>query len=590
MPRRPTSGDAVGAARFFLEGFIERTDSQDHILPKNDTFSPFCGFCRVFPEVPCPSPLLRSAVLSSPRRLLTVVRQRQFSKKKDGGSATDGVSRAAFNKICLEYFEEGMRKPARNGNPGSLESGLAQQRRHFLRGRWRDPQTPTDMAVLKNMWTTMTPEQVAASRALLEDFSRWKPGPAGRGGERLSRKRGSEEEGASENEFDSGDNHSPYPPGAAWDSAPAPMPSKMEVFAPIAPQVPVGPPLRKRINTREVHGKRDMHHAVRMDGPGPLELLCNVAFNSDQMVPHHMSPEHGQGILEPHSLGHDADLAAERLVKGSLGSGWHPHDLDSGAELGASNLSLREDDLALQDDEAHVRRHSHHYPPLPHSHLHAHPMHRMSASVGIDYAHAHPAHLHHAMGPYGGHHMSEGHRLVEGLRDLRGEVLPRHSLRAHPAPHLEGAWDSPSAQYSGPARVGGLPPTHPGPMHHSPHHAPMSHKSPRHAPTPHHGHRAASPRHVSMPHPAHIHPSPRHGPMAHKSPRHMPMSHAGKSPRHTPMGGHMGEMLPPSATASWIKSPGLSHTKPKKIPGRYRLPRTLSRVLSCKLQVSRERL
>ena len=63
MPRRPTSNDAVGAARFFLEGFIERTDSQDHILPKNDTFSPFCGFCRVFPEVPCPSPLLRSAVL-----------------------------------------------------------------------------------------------------------------------------------------------------------------------------------------------------------------------------------------------------------------------------------------------------------------------------------------------------------------------------------------------------------------------------------------------------------------------------------------------------------------------------------------------
>ena len=36
----------------------------------------------------------------------------QFAKKRDGGSATDGVSRAAFNKICLEYFEEGMRKPA----------------------------------------------------------------------------------------------------------------------------------------------------------------------------------------------------------------------------------------------------------------------------------------------------------------------------------------------------------------------------------------------------------------------------------------------------------------------------------------------
>jgi len=77
MPRRPTSDDAVRAARFFLESFIRRTDSQDHILPKNDEFSPFSGFCRVFP---------------------------QFAKKKDGGSATDGVSRAAFNKICLEYF------------------------------------------------------------------------------------------------------------------------------------------------------------------------------------------------------------------------------------------------------------------------------------------------------------------------------------------------------------------------------------------------------------------------------------------------------------------------------------------------------
>ena len=28
----------------------------------------------------------------------------QCAKKKDGGAATDGVSRAAFNKICLEYF------------------------------------------------------------------------------------------------------------------------------------------------------------------------------------------------------------------------------------------------------------------------------------------------------------------------------------------------------------------------------------------------------------------------------------------------------------------------------------------------------
>lgn len=504
----------------------------------------------------------------------------QFSKKKDGGSATDGVSRAAFNKICLEYFDEGMRKPARNGNPGSLESGLAQQRRHFLRGRWRDPQSAADMSHLKNMWANMAPEQAAASRALLEDFSRWKPGPAGRGGERLSRKRGSEEEGGSENEFESGDNHSPYPPGGAWDVAAA-MPGKVDVLASHAP-IPVGPPPRKRTNTREVHSKRDMPHAGRMDGPGPLELLCNVAFNSDHMGQHHMSPDHGHGILEPHSLGHDADLAAERLVKGSLGNGWHPHDLESSVELGPPNLALREDELALQEDEAHARHHPHHYPPHPHPHPLPHPMHRMSVSVGMDYGHAHPAHpahLHHPLAAYGGHHhMREGHRIGEGPRDLRGEMLPPHSHRA-PAPHLEGAWDSPSAQYNGPGaqyngpgRVGGLPPTHPGHMRPSPRHGPMSHKSPRHAPMPHPGMHSAAPGPGPMPHSGHVHHSPRHGPMPHKSPRHMPMAHAGKSPRHAPMGGHpsemRGEMLPPSANASWMKSPGLSHMKPKKIPGR----------------------
>ena len=51
MPRRPTSDDAVQAAKFFLESFIIKTESQDHILPKNDEFSPFSGFCRVYPQV-----------------------------------------------------------------------------------------------------------------------------------------------------------------------------------------------------------------------------------------------------------------------------------------------------------------------------------------------------------------------------------------------------------------------------------------------------------------------------------------------------------------------------------------------------------
>jgi hypothetical protein len=51
MPRKPTSDEALHHARFFLENFIERTNSADHILPKNDIYSPYVGFCRVFPEV-----------------------------------------------------------------------------------------------------------------------------------------------------------------------------------------------------------------------------------------------------------------------------------------------------------------------------------------------------------------------------------------------------------------------------------------------------------------------------------------------------------------------------------------------------------
>ena len=33
MPRRPTSDEALHVARWFLSGFIERTDSQVHFPP-----------------------------------------------------------------------------------------------------------------------------------------------------------------------------------------------------------------------------------------------------------------------------------------------------------------------------------------------------------------------------------------------------------------------------------------------------------------------------------------------------------------------------------------------------------------------------
>ena len=65
-----------------------------------------------------------------------------------------------------------MRKPARNGNPGALEANLAQQRRHFLRGRWRDPVMEDDGQFFLNLSTTLSQEQVSAAHDLLTDYSR----------------------------------------------------------------------------------------------------------------------------------------------------------------------------------------------------------------------------------------------------------------------------------------------------------------------------------------------------------------------------------------------------------------------------------
>ena len=541
------------AARFFLEGFVERTDSQDHILPKNDTFSPFCGFCRVFPEVSAwnaccelivERPGLFVIMLRAPssRRSFGMNLDEQFAKKKDGGAATDGVSRAAFNKICLEYFEEGMRKPARNGNPGSLESGLAQQRRHFLRGRWRDPAVPHDLVALKNLWASMTPEQVAASQDLLEDFSRWKPGPAGRGGERLSRKRGSEDTG-SEGELDSSDNNqAPYPPvGADFPAAP-----RGEALGQ-HPEI-VSPP-RKRMATCDMPGRRDLppHHG-RVDGSGPLELLCNVAFNSDQMSSHHLGPDHLH-MMDPHLLHHEGGLAADRMVKGEMGHVWHAHHLEP-TDLGPAE-ALGDDEGTLSDEQPPTSLDHHRYPPHHmHDHLSAHPMHRMPSTMGMDYGHAH-ARMHGRMGGYGQGMHHDDHLMGEGPRR---EMLPPPSHRPPVPPSLENAWDSPSARpYPAPSRMAGYM--------HPPRHMSMMHKSPRHGPVLH---TSKSPQHGPM-----ANRSPHHGPMR-RSPHNGPAGHPGKSPRHAP-GGHpsemRGEMLPPSS--NWMKSPALSHMKPKKIPGRY---------------------
>ena len=490
---------------------------------------------------PCSS-LLRAEVVEAPNLTLLPppdsprVRT-QYAKKKDGGAATDGVSRAAFNKICLEYFEEGMRKPARNGNPGSLESGLAVQRRHFLRGRWRDLAIPADVAALKALWVNMTPEQESASRALLDDFSRWKPGPAGRGGERFSRKRGSED-GDSGNEADSPDGNEAY--AGSWEPQ-----AQLSAFGidgmDSSRQDMVGPPHRKRANTRELQMKRDIPGG-RMDGPGSLELLCNVAFNSDQSHAHPLGMDH-LPLLEPHGMHHEVDLAADRIVKGELPASWHQHHLDAPVDLVPPQNGDDDHEGGLLDDQRTAGRMMDHASRrIAEPHYHGHPQHQMSAmhrmgGVGVDYEHARRLDMHRHLDMYAPRHMNERHADM---------LMPYPPLPLPPRP-LKDAWDSPVHRpYD--VHVGGLPPSHSGPID-------LGRM---------HGHRG--------PQVGSWHKSPRHGPEGNrKSPHHGPMrppaAANGKSPRHAP--GHAGEMrgdMPPP-NGSWMKSPALRHMKAKKIPG-----------------------
>ncbi len=79
---------------------------------------------------------------------------------------------------------------------------MAQQRRHFLRGRWLDPADPADEEMLRPILAKMPPHQAKATIDLLTEFSRWKPGPAGRGGERTCRKRSLSPSGSLDEESD----------------------------------------------------------------------------------------------------------------------------------------------------------------------------------------------------------------------------------------------------------------------------------------------------------------------------------------------------------------------------------------------------
>jgi len=111
----------------------------------------------------------------------------QHANVRDGGTSVDGVSRAGLNKLVGSQYNEGMRKPARNGNPGDVDSpGASKLARHFLKARWRDPDDPEDCMVLQQMFSTMERRDVDHCILVLREFSSWRPGPAGRGGARAN--------------------------------------------------------------------------------------------------------------------------------------------------------------------------------------------------------------------------------------------------------------------------------------------------------------------------------------------------------------------------------------------------------------------
>jgi len=153
---------SVQAVHDFLKIFVAPSESDDDILPKNGAFSPFYGFSRIYP---------------------------QHTNLQDGGTSLDGISRAGVNKVVGRLYQEGMRKPSRNGNPGDLIMADAHKlARHFLKLRWRNPDQAADLVVLQQAWNEMQPQQVVESVRVLRLLCQWKPGPAGRGGDRGSRR------------------------------------------------------------------------------------------------------------------------------------------------------------------------------------------------------------------------------------------------------------------------------------------------------------------------------------------------------------------------------------------------------------------
>ena len=101
---------------------------------------------------------------------------------RDGGVAVNGVSRAALNKIVGRHFQEGMRKPSRNGGAGEVQSADAHKlARHFLQARWRNPDNWDDRLVLNSILHVLSRAEAENCIAVLREVQQFKAGPAGRG-------------------------------------------------------------------------------------------------------------------------------------------------------------------------------------------------------------------------------------------------------------------------------------------------------------------------------------------------------------------------------------------------------------------------
>ena len=177
---------------------------------------------------------------------------------------------------------------------------MAQQRRHFLRGRWIDPAEPEDGEAFLALKAKLTPSQAVEAKKLLVDFSRWKPGPAGRGGERTCRKRDSEsEESEEESENEQVPNNKRRMIGSQGGHA-----HKRVLAGGVAEGKMLG----------DEGGDEAGSHRCSAQGPGLLELLCMVASSVE-------SDGSRNAVYDSTTGRASLDGSRERALCGDAGSG-----------------------------------------------------------------------------------------------------------------------------------------------------------------------------------------------------------------------------------------------------------------------------